>query len=476
MSKIFIVIILFLFTNFLCFSQKVEINHLSRNINTQEAEFNFIQTDNNTAYYSSSTLEQGKYQTLIFKSVKKNGFWSKGRYEPLGKSYSYSNINVPINDSNIYFSVINKTGNSKIALKRHDSPSYEILNDNINLENYTNTQPHKTTFNNIDVLYFVSDRKGGFGGLDIWFCIIDKFGNFGQAINAGEKINSKHNEITPFYNVWTGELYFSSDRNNKQSGIDIYKSSGSLNLWKYSEKVEELCSEKDELYLSFYNELSGSFSSNRSTSMSSCEEICCNDIFSFEYPYFKDTSTKFIDSFNKYLPLTLYFHNDEPNPRSLKTFTDIDYKECYISYYLLKKNYLEINNRIEIEQFFEQTLKENYNKLNYTLNNLLRSLENGNKIEIHIRGFASPLHEKDYNINLSLRRIASVINMINDYENGSLKKHLKNGRLKIIKLPFGENKSDKNVSDNPTDRKNSVYSKEAMLERKIEIVKILEIN
>ena len=136
-------------------------------------------------------------------------------------------------------------------VKRHDSPSYEILNDNINLENYTNTQPHKTTFNNIDVLYFVSDRKGGFGGLDIWFCIIDKFGNFGQAINAGGQINSKHNEITPFYNVWTGELYFSSDRNNKQSGIDIYKSSGSLNLWKYSEKVEELCSEKDELYLTF---------------------------------------------------------------------------------------------------------------------------------------------------------------------------------------------------------------------------------
>ena len=87
-----------------------------------------------------------------------------------------------------------------------------------------------------------------------------------------------------------------------------------------------------------------------------------------------------------------------------------------------------------------------------------------------------PLHEKDYNINLSLRRIASVINLINNYENGSLKKHLKNGRLKIITLPFGENKSDKNVSDNPTDRKNSVYSKEAMLERKIEIVKILEIN
>ena len=106
----------------------------------------------------------------------------------------------------------------------------------------------------------------------------------------------------------------------------------------------------------------------------------------------------------------------------------------------------------------------------------MSSLKNGNKIEIHIRGFASPLHDKDYNINLSVRRIASVINMINEYKNGSLIKYLENGKLKIIKLPFGENKSDKNVSDSPIDRKNSVYSKEAMLERKIEIVKILEIN
>ena len=34
-----------------------------------------------------------------------------------------------------------------------------------------------------------------------------------------------------------------------------------------------------------------------------------------------------------------------------------------------------------------------------------------------------------------------------------------NGSIKIIELPFGENRSDKKVADNPKDRKNSVYSK-----------------
>ena len=47
--------------------------------------------------------------------------------------------------------------------------------------------------------------------------------------------------------------------------------------------------------------------------------------------------------------------------------------------------------------------------------------------------------------------------------------------VKIIKISFGENKSQKHVSDNPKDRGKSVYSKDAMLERKIEIVEIIEL-
>ena len=96
-------------------------------------------------------------------------------------------------------------------------------------------------------------------------------------------------------------------------------------------------------------------------------------------------------------------------------------------------------------------------------------------VELHIKGFASPLHEKQYNINLSKRRISSFINLINCFENGQLQSFLDVGKLKIVELPFGENKSNKHVSDNPKDRKKSVYSKDAMLERKIEIVEIIEL-
>ena len=67
------------------------------------------------------------------------------------------------------------------------------------------------------------------------------------------------------------------------------------------------------------------------------------------------------------------------------------------------------------------------------------------------------------------------MNMISSFKNGLIKDYLQNGYLIIKQLPFGEDKSETNVSDNPKDRKNSVYSKDAMLERKIEIVEIIEL-
>jgi len=473
MPKILVKIIL-IFIPFISLSQEVKIEHLSNFVNTIGAELNFVQTNENTAYYTSSTLEDGEYQSLIFRTELKIGKWQKGKYYHLGNAFSYANISYPKEEHYSYYSVVDKFGNNKIAFRDYKKPVTQFLNNKINLAYSVNTQPHKTTYNGKSVLYFVSDRKGGFGGMDIWFSVVDKFGNYGEPINAGEKINTKHNEITPFYNVWEGALFYSSDREEKENGIDIYKASGSLNLWNKSEKADELNSKEDDLYLSFYDEYSGYFSSNRSPSLFENEENCCNDIFSFQFPKKDTIILTFNDTIKKHLPIKLYFHNDEPDRNTLKTSTEKTYKESYISYYLLKDKYLKINSNTEIENFFEETLKGNYIKLNSTLNYVLSSLKNGNRMELHIKGFASPLHEKQYNINLSQRRISSFMNLIYSFENGQLESYLESAKLKIIELPFGENQSQKNVSDNPRDRKNSVYSKEAMLERKIEIVEIIE--
>ena len=132
MSKIFIKTLI-LFTPFISFSQEVEIKHLSEFINTTGSELNFIQTNETTAYYTSSTLEEAKYQSLIFKTELKVGKWQKGKYFHLGKSESYANISYPENDNYIYFSVIDKGGKTKIAFRDYKNYITQILNNKINL-------------------------------------------------------------------------------------------------------------------------------------------------------------------------------------------------------------------------------------------------------------------------------------------------------------------------------------------------------
>ena len=403
-------IILLLFPPFLILAQDIKIDHLSDAINSYGSESNFVQIDENTAYFSSSTLEDEKYQSVIFSTLFRDGSWQKGKYINLGEFYSTANVNFPKNEPAFYFSICDQEGNCKIAFREYKKQITENLNDNINLINSKNTQPHVVLHGKQKVMYFVSDRKGGYGGLDIWLSIIDENGNFGIPINAGRKINSKFNEITPFFNEFEGELYFSSDRNNGLGGFDIYKSRGRLNLWEKPINVIQINSTKNEMYLTFYNETKGYFSSNRSEALYNTEEFCCNDIFSFEVEKKEMEQPINIQLSAQFMPLKLYFHNDEPDCCTMKISTEKTYKEAYISYFNMKSEYNKYNSNLE--SFFQDSLKGNFNKLKIIFSHILSDLKQGKKIQLQIKGYASPLHKKQYNSNLSKRRIKSFVNYV----------------------------------------------------------------
>jgi len=314
-------------------------------------------------------------------------------------------------------------------------------------------------------MYFVSDRKGGFGGLDIWLSIIDENGNFGVPINAGPNVNSENDEITPFYNLWKNEIYFSSNK-NKERGFDIYKSKGKLNLWESSTPITELNTEHNELYLNFFKENEGFLASNR-------EGINeCNDIFSFTY---KSPNKPHHHTLNaiKYLPLCLYFHNDEPDCCTMKTTTEKTYQDTYVSYFKMEEEYFKISKDEKVASFFSDSLRENYNKLNLILREILTELIEGKKIQIEVKGYASPLYETQYNINLSKRRIKSFENFICFYNSRIFVDYLESGALQIIITPFGESKSSEKTSSDPKKKEESIYGINAMLERKIEITNII---
>ena len=84
---------------------------------------------------------------------------------------------------------------------------------------------HPSLSHSGDTLYFSSDRIGGFGMADIYFTYKDRKGNWVEAQNAGPYINTRNNEVSPFYHPTYDVLYFSSNGHLLNFGeFDIYKS------------------------------------------------------------------------------------------------------------------------------------------------------------------------------------------------------------------------------------------------------------
>ncbi|NQV52140.1 MAG: PD40 domain-containing protein [Flavobacteriales bacterium] len=82
------------------------------------------------------------------------------------------------------------------------------------------------------VLYFTSDRKGGFGGKDIYFVRRLPDGTWGEAKNIGEPINTPYDEDVPYFHPDDRTMYFASNGHKSMGGYDIfYAQLGEDSLW-----------------------------------------------------------------------------------------------------------------------------------------------------------------------------------------------------------------------------------------------------
>jgi len=86
-------------------------------------------------------------------------------------------------------------------------------------------------------LYFVSDRKGGFGRRDIWYSVQDDKGVWTKAQNLGTPINTVYEEYSPFIHVNGKTLYFASNGLVGFGGFDIYYSEKLESGWSFPENM-----------------------------------------------------------------------------------------------------------------------------------------------------------------------------------------------------------------------------------------------
>lgn len=335
-------------------------------------------------------------------------------------------------------------------------------------------------------LYFVSDRAGGIGGLDIWFSD-NRNGVWAAPRNAGDVVNTPGDELSPF--ALGGYLFFSSDWHEGFGGLDVFCAADLGGVFDKPLNLGKSVNSPQHDMFFWTDPVSGRyfFSSNREGATGSVEgAYCCHDLYGgiIEADCSEIAEDK-LEVLMDELPVKLYFHNDEPNPDSWDTTSTVSYSDAFASYLALVPQYEKENARgLEgdaregmlsvTRDFFDLHVKKGMADLERFAPLLLDELNQGKHIRLSVRGFASPRAQTDYNVNLTRRRIASLINYLSFTLGGAIKPYLdgtaaNGGKLEVEQLPFGEYRSDKRVSDDLVNERASIYSRGACMERKIEI-------
>ncbi|TMU50819.1 OmpA family protein [Flagellimonas algicola] len=138
---------------------------------------------------------------------------------------------------------------------------------------------HPTVNTDRTLLYFASDRPGGYGGTDIYYCKIHPRGGVGLPVNAGPIINTPGNEMFPYINN-EGQLFFSSDGHVGFGQLDVFAaiSDEDGNIKDVINLGKPLNSEKDDFgYYAMDNGVDGYVSSNRKGGKGS------DDIYKFKF-------------------------------------------------------------------------------------------------------------------------------------------------------------------------------------------------
>ena len=139
----------------------------------------------------------------------------------------------------------------------------KLLPGKINRNDSWESQPSLSSDGKL--LFFASDRPGGYGGSDIWYSTRKSDGSWTDPVNMGPAINTSRNERSPFLHTDSKTLYFSSNGHDGLGGQDIfYSKMDSKRQWTAPKNIGyPINTENDEV--DFFVSLDGKtgyFSSN----------------------------------------------------------------------------------------------------------------------------------------------------------------------------------------------------------------------
>lgn len=190
-----------------------------------------------------------------------------------------------------------------------------------------------------------------------------------------------------------------------------------------------------------------------------------------------------IGNLEDFLPLAIYFDNDQPGRRTNSDKAAVRYLQTYEPYMAQKQKFIDkysagapAGERAAaaqaVREFFENDLARGRREFESFMHILDQYLKEGLTFTIYLKGYTSPLASSDYNLALGKRRISSIQNEFKSFRDGILWKYMETGDLVVTEKSFGEETAPANVSDDRQNTRKSIYSPEASKERRVEIIEI----
>jgi OmpA-OmpF porin, OOP family len=287
---------------------KIVVQHLDTSINKINSEAGPSNWNDTTLLFTSLRTEKIEYITeddtssratrKLYKAVFRNGEWKfDGEYDGTFNDEDFNTGNACFSPDRkkIYFTRCKTNMFEKmicaiyVSEKKGDTWTEPVkLPKQVNNPKYTSTMPAVTIdpVKGNETIYFVSDRKEGRGGMDIWYTVYDKKKNiYKMPKNAGSKINTSQDELSPFFDNETRTLFFSSDGLGGLGGFDIYRTKGDGKKWTGTENIgQPINSGADELFYTIStNRGEGFFVSNRKGGNALKNSTCCDDIYFYKH-------------------------------------------------------------------------------------------------------------------------------------------------------------------------------------------------
>lgn len=204
--------------------------NMGSNINTKEQEYSPAFTiDEQTMYITrrAGDLSDGRPHEDLFYSTKSGEEWTKIRNlgPPINTSRNEGAFSVSADGKYIFFTSCSRPGGKGqcdiwLTIDRNDG----IWSKPLNLQSPINTrywESQPSIASNSRVLYFSSDRPGGYGGIDLWKSNFTDSG-WSNPVNLGPEINTSMDEQFPFIHSDNTTLYFSSEGLPGMGKSDIF--------------------------------------------------------------------------------------------------------------------------------------------------------------------------------------------------------------------------------------------------------------